>query len=449
MVTDRLGYLAYAEADDEANSIRGTVSPEERLEEVTKRVTESSSVTYGEFRRFVNVDRDTFLESRALPFDTQNPINNMIMLYASTMTFASIAAHLADARPDFLGVYFELVDATKHLFMRYAPPRQPEIDKGSYDMYKDAVVQAYVVQDSILGQFIERCDDNTVLIVASDHGFKSGTSRPKLGPEIGAGKAAFWHRIDGIVCLYGNGIRGGAGIEGASILDIAPTVLALQGLPKPMDMPGAVLEGALEEDLASRLNRARVATLQRDREIDELALNTGDAATDHALKKLEALGYITPDNPDALNNLGQRYQEEGKYHEAIEEFKKALAINPNFPRALNNLGVCYGHLRQYHEAETSFKRAIELNPTNVQAMNNLAVMYLRLGRFEDARRLGEQSVTVEPNYANGHLTLGSVYATIGELDRAEAEFLKVLEIEPSNKSAESNLRKVRSQLQAN
>jgi len=449
MVTDRLGYLAYAETDDDGGPIRGSVSPLGMQDEITRLVVESSEVTWDEFRGFVDIDRDTFEKNRSLAFDPKNPVNNMIMLYASTRTFSNIANHLADGDPDFLGVYFELVDATKHLFMHYAPPRQPEIDPADFEKFSNAVAEAYVTQDGIIGNFMDRLDDETVLIVVSDHGFKSGASRPKLSPEIWAGKAAFWHRINGVICMYGNGIRGGGKIENASIVDITPTVLALQGLPQPDDMPGRILEEAFEPSLVAGLNRTTVPTLQRVREIDELAENTGDAATDEALKKLEALGYVTPDNPDAYNNLGQRLQEQGKYLEAIEEFKKALAINPNFPGALNNLGVCYGKLQRYDEAEAALKKAISLSPEDVYAMNNLAIMFMRLGRLDEARGFSERSVAIEPNYANGHLTLGAIYANIGELDLAEAEFTRVLEIEPTNSAAFSNLRKVKEQLDAN
>ncbi|MDH3216218.1 MAG: alkaline phosphatase family protein [Candidatus Krumholzibacteria bacterium] len=447
MVTDRFGYLAYADAGE---ATAGTVSPVERMDELRGLVTPSTSVSYEEFYPFVHLDRAAFIQNRSSAFDPKNPISSMLMLYASAKTYRRITNHLfAGDQPDFLATYFELVDATKHLFMHYAPPRRPHVDESGYEINKDAVTAAYVMQDSIIGEFIDKCDDNTVLIVASDHGFKSGESRPQQRPEIWAGKAAFWHRLDGIICLYGNGIRTGFAIEGASILDIAPTFLALQGLPKPQDMPGKILESAFADVLASRVNRSVVSSLDREREVDDLALTSGGAATDEALKKLEALGYITPDNPDAYNNLGQRYQEQGRYSEAIAEFEKALAINPNFPGALNNLGVCYGKLKQYDKAEASLKKAIQLNPEDVYAMNNLAVMFMSLKQLDRARRYSEESVAIEPKYANGHLTLGSIYATMGLLDLAETEFEKALVIDPANRSAQVNLDKVRSQLKAN
>jgi predicted AlkP superfamily phosphohydrolase/phosphomutase/Tfp pilus assembly protein PilF len=445
MVTDRLGYLAYADAARDETAPTGSVSPRERLSEITANIVRSDAVTFEEFSKFVHVDRDEFDASRDLAFDPKDPVNNMIMLYASTRTYADIATHLlASDKPDFLAAYFELVDATKHLFMHYAPPKQAHIDEEGYRRYQDAVAQAYVEQDRILGELIELCDNNTVLMVISDHGFKSGDSRPQLRPEIWAGKAAYWHLLDGIVCMYGPGIKKGYAIGDANILDIAPTVLALQGMPKPADMPGSVLDEVFDEALASRLNRTPVATLQRDRQVNEAALAAGDGMTEEALKKLEALGYITPDNQDAHNNLGQILQKQGRFREAIAEFEKALAINPNFPSALNNLGVCYGRIKDYGRAEEAFRRALELNPEDVFAMNNLAIMFLENRQFSVAKEFAKQAVAVEPNYANGHLTLGSIYATIGELEPARAEFERALAIDPSNQSARVNLERLQS-----
>ncbi len=456
MVTDRVGYLAYADAGDEEGISPGSASPPERLEEISSMVVRSRSVSYEEFKPFIHMDRETFLENRDLEFDPKNPINNMIMLYASTQSYRKIALDILDAgQPDFLAVYFELVDATKHLFMHYAPPRLPDTDDAKYRLFRDAVAQAYVLQDQILGELLEWCDERTVLIVVSDHGFKSGKLRPRLRPEIWAGKAAFWHKLDGIICVYGKGIRAGHHIAGASILDVAPTVLALQGLPRPADMPGRVLEAVMDETLVGRLNRTRVATLQRQREVDDLAGGTHDAASEQVLKKLEALAYITPaqpggaDSPDAHNNLGQRYQETGEYDKAVAEFNKALALRPNFPAALNNIGVCYGKLKRFELAEEALRRAIELNPEDVFAMNNLAIMFMQLGRFDDAREYGNRAITVEPNYANGHLTLGSIYANIGEFAEAEKEFMKALEIDPSNRNAQVNLERIRVDLKRN
>lgn len=445
MVTDRVGYLAYADAGGTGAAAPGSVSPAGRADEIARLVVKSNDVEYQEFRRVLDIDRETFDKNKAIPFDTKNPINNLIMLYASAQTYRNIAHHLlAEDRPDFLGVYFEWCDAAGHLFMSYAPPRLAWIDERDYQKYKGVMQQAYALQDRIVGEFIDKCDDQTVIVIASDHGFKRGASRPRLGSEIAGGHAAFWHQPYGIVGLYGNGIRRGYTLEGVTVLDVVPTILALEGLPQAADMPGKVLVDALEDTLARRVNTAVVATLQRPREKGAVPVPSG-AGDEAALKKLEALGYITPENPDAYNNLGQRYQEQGEYDKAIEQFKKALTINPNFPGALNNIGVCYGKIKQYALAEAALKKAISLKKDDVYAMNNLSIMYMEMGDLDRAVEYGEMAIRTEPNYANGHLTLGSVYATAGNLDRAEQEFAKALELDPTSRTARANLQKVRSE----
>ncbi len=60
------------------------------------------------------------------------------------------------------------------------------------------------------------------------------------------------HHLDGIVMLYGQHIRRGVEIDQAEIIDIAPTVLHLMGLPAQEYMDGKVLTAALTPDYSER-----------------------------------------------------------------------------------------------------------------------------------------------------------------------------------------------------
>ena len=55
------------------------------------------------------------------------------------------------------------------------------------------------------------------------------------------------HRMEGIVILNGPDIKQGTRLEASSIYDLAPTILALKGLPIPNDMDGKVLLEAMRE----------------------------------------------------------------------------------------------------------------------------------------------------------------------------------------------------------
>jgi Flp pilus assembly protein TadD len=272
----------------------------------------------------------------------------------------------------------------------------------------------------------------------SDHGFKSGDARLRDRPEIWAGDAALWHREDGIVAFCGAGVRRGARIEGASIRDVAPTVLALMGLPRAGDMPGVPLRGAFDDSVT--FPTEQVATLDRERED---AQGVASGATDETMKKLEALGYLAPDNPDALQNLGQRYQQRGEFQKAIEQYKKAIALRPTFYNAYNNMAVCYGELEMYPEATEAFQRCIAIKPDDYFAMSNLAVIMIKTGRPAEALQFAEQSVRTEPAYANGRVTYGTVLAMSKRYDEAETQFNEALRLDPGNESATENLKRLK------
>jgi len=452
IVTDKAGYLAFAPEDRDEQS-PGSVSPESRMEEISKLVVRGPELSYEQCREIVHVSREEFEAHASTDFDPKDSLNNLFLLLASTRTFENIGLHLLETdRPDLLAVYFEWVDAVSHLYMLHSPPQMPGISNDEYTRYKDAIEQAYIVQDKIIGKFIEAMDDNTILMVVSDHGFKSGASRLKNRPEIWAGNAAKWHRLDGIIGLLGPGVKKGHKLDRASIMDIAPTVLAVQGLPRAADLPGRILEDAFEPAVVESFNDQKLPTLQREREIEDVDLSATGTASAEAMRKLQALGYLEMDNADQLNNLGQRYQERGEYLKAIDSYKKAIKMRPSFYSAYNNMAVCYGKLGQLREAEEALKKTIEIKPDDFYAMNNLAVTYIKTGRMDEARRMAEQAVRTEPGYVNGHMTLGSVYAMTGELKKAEQSFVKAVQLEPEEaeqNGAAENLRKIRLQLQSN
>jgi Flp pilus assembly protein TadD len=439
MVTDKFGYLAYAPKDT-AQAEATSLYPRERWGEMKRLVVEGREVTDAEMMRFVHVTGAELARHRG-EFDPKDPVNALMHLYASTQTFKRIALHVWEAdRPDVLAVYFEWVDAVSHLFMLHTAPRAAEVSEEDFARYRDAVDAAYEMQDEMLGEMMAKMDAGTVLMVVSDHGFKSGESRLHNRPEIWAGNAAEWHRLTGIVGLMGAGVKRGAQIHGASIIDVAPTVLALTGLPSAEDMPGKAMRSAFTDEVVATFSAEHVATLDRAREpVDPRAVSSASKET---MAKLEALGYLAPDNADALNNLGQRWEQRGEYAKAIEQYQQAIALRPNFYSAYNNLAVCYGRLKQYPQAEAALKKCIALKPDDFHAMNNVAVMMLETRRIAEGIPFAERAVKTEPSFANARVTLGALYTNARRYDDAEREFREALRLEPENGAAKENLKRL-------
>jgi len=98
------------------------------------------------------------------------------------------------------------------------------------------------------------------------------------------------HTMEGIVIMRGAGIPANARIEGANIIDIAPTTLALMSLPIPAEMDGKVLfgkesrQGSKETSLAWRTGQGRQEMA------DENPYSEEDE--EQVMERLRELGYV-------------------------------------------------------------------------------------------------------------------------------------------------------------
>jgi predicted AlkP superfamily phosphohydrolase/phosphomutase len=99
------------------------------------------------------------------------------------------------------------------------------------------------------------------------------------------------HRQDGIFIAYERGIKRGEIAQGARIIDIAPTVLYLMGIPIPEDMDGRVLTEIFDETYLID----HPVQWQRQSKVEEGRLLGGaysDGEADEVRRRLEELGYL-------------------------------------------------------------------------------------------------------------------------------------------------------------
>ena len=142
------------------------------------------------------------------------------------------------------------------------------------------------VIDGVLGEFMDLVDDRTLLVVCSDHGFYG----PRRAEDGTLYLGVWMHGQYGMVSLMGRGVRKGARIVDAGILDVTPTILYALGIPVARDMHGKVLtDGFDPEYLKSRAVRF-VPTYETGERVagEPLASPVDDAIKD----KLRAVGYI-------------------------------------------------------------------------------------------------------------------------------------------------------------
>jgi predicted AlkP superfamily phosphohydrolase/phosphomutase len=99
------------------------------------------------------------------------------------------------------------------------------------------------------------------------------------------------HRPTGVFLAAGPGIRQGVQIEGARIVDVAPTVLYALGLPVPEDMDGRPLLEIFGEDY-QEAHPVRYAPPEESEEGDIATLQDGEEAAEME-RRLRGLGYVS------------------------------------------------------------------------------------------------------------------------------------------------------------
>ncbi len=268
------------------------------------------------------------------------------MIAETTSTHAAATEALEHSEWDFAAVYYDAVDHFCHSFMGYHPPRLPWITEEDFDLYQHVVANCYLYHDAMLGRLLQLAGPEVTVIVMSDHGFHSDARRVATMPAEAAGPAVE-HRHFGMICMAGPGIRQGGPLYGGVILDVAPTILHLFGLPVGEDMDGKVLLNALEEP-------GKVRTIpswesvggESGQHPPETRLDP--VASAEAMKQLIALGYVAPPPEDVQTqiqecvaelkyNLARAYDDENRYDLSISLYEQMLAARPDDHRATEHL----------------------------------------------------------------------------------------------------------------
>ena len=138
-----------------------------------------------------------------------DPVSALSALLTTTRITQRLARELYDAeRPDFLSVYFDGTDEVGHLFAPYAPPRLDCTDPAAYERFHRVPETYFAMVDGILGQWMRRArEDGAILVITSDHGFRWGADRPCGRASSEEATAASWHRLEGVLLAWGDGVR--------------------------------------------------------------------------------------------------------------------------------------------------------------------------------------------------------------------------------------------------
>jgi Tfp pilus assembly protein PilF len=284
------------------------------------------------------------------------------------------------------------------------------------------------------------------------------------------------------------------------VIDVAPTVLALAGLPPAVEMPGSVPSWLMSPDgsrvtpTEGRVNYASLLPRKAPPKID-----LPQEAKDEELAKLRALGYVASDGPARvtdrpstpvpnrpvvdraearrLTNRGTSQVATGERAQAETTFRQAIAADPNYAAPYYNLSLMYRKDGRLDAADEEFWKAIELGVADremavvrlaldyrergesdraVQVFNeglkrlprsaiiwlNTGVFLGELGRFAESRRCLERAVKLEPDNPRAFANLAAACLELGDRAGARRALAEAVRLDPDNEQLRAELKRL-------
>lgn len=466
--------------------IPGLADPPRAQEEALQLAVKPQDLTLAQLQAFAPIE---FEELSALgQKGWEDPVAGLARLLAATFTVERLTAKELRASRDALFVYLEGTDTVGHLFAPYRPPALPTVDPKEAQRFGQVVDRYMRWVDAWLGSILKELKPEDALVIVSDHGFTWGKDRPQVASGTHTATAVWWHRPVGVLIISAPTVPPSSKRLRGDVLQVAPLLLTLAGLPQAAELPG-IVPSWIEDPPPARVH---YTALLGSPQVQRVELPPEARAEE--LAKLRALGYLGggDSGPQSLpvaaspsprfnraearrlNNQAASLAAAGRKEEAERVYRQAIAADPTYAAPHYNLSLLLRGQRRYQEADAELWQAVDAGladpeltlvrgaldyrergelaraealfqgglarfPQSVPLLLNAGVFYGELGRLEDARKLLEKAVNLAPNNPRAHRNLAVALAGLGDREAAVAHLKETLRVDPSDTAAKNEL----------
>jgi tetratricopeptide (TPR) repeat protein len=146
-----------------------------------------------------------------------------------------------------------------------------------------------------------------------------------------------------------------------------------------------------------------------------------------------------PNQPDALNLLGQIEQGRRQFENARHLYQKGLKNAPDHLQMLSSAGWVEKELKNFQKSQAYFLKALKIDPGYFYARQNLAILYQEQRKFSKAKRLYLEVIRQQPKLADALANLSNILEKERHLEEAKSYANRALEIRPNHHVARLTL----------
>ena len=137
---------------------------------------------------------------------------------------------------------------------------------------------------------------------------------------------------------------------------------------------------------------------------------------------------IDPKNISALENLGDLFQQQGNYNEALEYFNKAIELVSNNAYIFSKRGYLKVNLRNYNGAIQDLSKSIELDPEYPFAYASRGNAKIFLEDYKGAIQDLSKSIELDPEYPFAYASRAYVKSELEDYEGAIQDSNKAIDI---------------------
>jgi serine/threonine protein kinase/tetratricopeptide (TPR) repeat protein len=201
-----------------------------------------------------------------------------------------------------------------------------------------------------------------------------------------------------------------------SIMKAGENIIITFSLRKPQtgeSMPSHKLECRGEAEIVSQVDE-----LTRLVKAD-LNLTSAQISNDQDKR----LGQIMTTSPEANRFYieGMKLNYQGDFVQAVESYKKAVALDPGFAMAWRAMAASYINMGNFTESRRNIKKALEFSD-RVSERERLLIQSQAEESPDKAIEICQKLIELYPDNGWGHQTLGGFYVMLEEWDKAQEQF---------------------------
>lgn len=214
--------------------------------------------------------------------------------------------------------------------------------------------------------------------------------------------------------------------------------------------------------LASALQLKKDFKIAEEEYNQALKLDPGNVLAQQGLESLKQDKLKTQVKQNL--ELALKFQLEGKYDAAIEQYVKAIEINPTDPSLHYNIGTAFQAKEDFEHAQKAYRKSLELDPLykkptealelldkqiNLKKAKDLLSRGIELqnsGNFQEAITTYLAAISITPQNAQLYYNLGTAYQRSGDLTSAISQYQRALDIEIDNQTYATAIKLTKTEL---